>query len=87
MAQPKRGIVLKGALLRTVKETRDRPERYRPISTDLLMAYNPNPQGRGPQGLSPGVKRVLRRLVSLILFLLLGYLVLIGLWVVLDPRW
>ena len=51
------------------------------------MAYNPDPQGPGPQGLSPGVKRVLRRLVSLILFLLLGYLVLIGLWVVLDPRW
>jgi hypothetical protein len=48
------------------------------------MAYNPNPQG---QGLTPGVKRLLRRVIALVLFVLLAYLLLIGLWVVLDPRW
>jgi hypothetical protein len=48
------------------------------------MAYNPHPQG---QRLTPGVRRFLRRVIGLVIFVLLAYLLLIGLWVVLDPRW
>lgn len=48
------------------------------------MTYNPNPQG---QGLTPGVRRFLRRVIGLVIFVLLAYLLLIGLWVVLAPRW
>jgi len=65
-------IVLKGVL----------PPGARPAGA--RTAYNPNPQG---QGLTPGVKRLLRRVIALVLFVLLAYLLLIGLWVVLDPRW
>jgi hypothetical protein len=53
--------------------------------TEGHMAYNPNP-GAGP-GLSPRAKRFLRRLLALVAFVLFAYLLLIGLWVVLAPRW